>query len=75
MSEQEKDPVVHSSLSKPLFISSALLLLSALIFVLGLSAAFRGRRQDRVEAEDDRPVNDNRALRNHDGTCDDNRCC
>ncbi|MGA2577355.1 MAG: c-type cytochrome [Bryobacteraceae bacterium] len=28
MTDQEKDPVVHSSLSKPLFISSALLLLS-----------------------------------------------
>ncbi len=28
MSDQEKDPVVHSSLSKPLFISSALLVLS-----------------------------------------------
>ena len=28
MTEQEKDPVVHSSLSKALFISSALLLLS-----------------------------------------------
>jgi cytochrome c551/c552 len=28
MTNQEKDPVVHSSLSKPLFISSALLLLS-----------------------------------------------
>ena len=28
MSDQEKDPVVHSSLSKPLFISAALLLLS-----------------------------------------------
>src|SRR5258707_14095044 len=28
MSDQEKDPVVHLSLSKPLFISSALLVLS-----------------------------------------------
>ena len=28
MSDQEKDPVVHSSLSKPLFIWSALLVLS-----------------------------------------------
>ena len=28
MSDQDKDPVVHSSLSKPLFISSALLVLS-----------------------------------------------
>jgi cytochrome c2 len=28
MSDQEKDPVVHSSLSKPLFISSALLVIS-----------------------------------------------
>jgi hypothetical protein len=28
MTDQEKDPVVHSSLSKPLFISSALLVLS-----------------------------------------------
>ena len=28
MTDQEKDPVVHSSLSKALFISSALLLLS-----------------------------------------------
>ena len=28
MSDQEKDPVVHSSLSKPLFISSVLLVLS-----------------------------------------------
>src|SRR5579871_2565330 len=27
MTDQEKDPVVHSSLSKPLFISSALLVL------------------------------------------------
>src|SRR5947209_12168505 len=28
MTDQDKDPVVHSSLSKPLFISSALLVLS-----------------------------------------------
>ena len=41
MTDQEKDPVVHSSLSKPLFIASALLVLS---FVWGLYDEVYGTR-------------------------------
>ena len=48
MTDQEKDPVVNSSLSKPLFISSALLVLS---FVWGLYDEVYGTRPWKVFGE------------------------